>query len=410
MFAGAATLGSCAALAWIDRVLVRSGPPSHALVTVPAALDVAVAAAVAVGWPGSRARLAHVTAAAAGMSLIAALLHASHVAPREAFWILTAQAMLLLLLSLTVRWARRRDVVFVSILATSAGTLTMLRVTDPSTTMESLGVASAWALVAAGPVALGLYLRLLDDRRGRAVLDARRAQRLELAHDLHDHVAHDVTAMIVQAQAAQVVAARDPEEAIASLRGIEETGLHALGSLDRTVHALRDIASPGCGRTPAPPPVLETAVDTKFLGIEETFHLVGRFSGTDRMPVRLHVDCVSDVHIAPDVSSTAYRLVREALTNVRRHAPDSTAVDVRVGRSVDTGFPVVVVSVTNMLAETAARGRPILQDGARQKGLGLVGLAERIEAIGGSLEAGPLDGSRGAGWRIRAVLPLREST
>lgn len=405
--AGALTAGSVAGLVLIERLLVRSGPPADSAVTVPAALALAGAAAVGAGWPRIRPRLGLVGAAVAGVLLIGALLHRPHVVPREAFWILAGEAVLLLILSLTVRWATWREAVLVAALATAAGTLTMLRVTDPSSTLEAVGVVCTWGVVAAGPAALGLYLRALDDRRSRMVLEARRAQRLELAYDLHDFVAHDVTGMVVQAQAALAVAARNPEEAISALRRIEESGLHALGSLDRTVHTLRDVASSAGEVHSASSVHMETESDAKVLGIEDIFHLVGRFSSTDHLPVRLQVDSVRGVQVAPEVSATAYRVVREALTNVRRHAPRSTAVEVRVFRSLGAGTPTMVVSITNTVPEHDEPGRGF--GGSRPHGLGLPGLAERVEGIGGSLVAGPLDAGRSPGWQVTAVLPLRET-
>lgn len=405
--AGAATLGAIACLVLIERIFVRSGPPADVHVTVPAVLALVAAAAVGAGWPRSRAWLAPTAAGVAFVWLVAALLHRPHVAPREAFWILTGEVVLLLLLSLAVRWAAARDALLASALAAVAGPLTLLRVTDPASTRESVGVVFAWGVVAAGPVALGLYLRVLDARRARMVLQARRAQRLELAHELHDSVAHDVTGMVVQAQGAQVVATRDPGEVLSALRGIEETGLQALGSLDRTVHALRDVPSHDGGPPQDPSVRTETGGDARLFGIEDIFQLVGRFSITDCLPVRLHVDAVTQVAIAPEVSSTAYRVVREALTNVRRHAPESAAVDVRLVRGAGPGSPAMVVSVTNTVEEHGQARRGLPPAGSRPNGLGLVGLAERVEAIGGSFAAGPLEESAPRGWRVTAVLPLR---
>ncbi len=88
------------------------------------------------------------------------------------------------------------------------------------------------------------YLEALEVRRARSVAEARRAQRLALARDRHDFVAHDVSAMVVQAQAAQVVGAREPREALSALKRIEQAGLHALSAMDRAVDALRYAGPP----------------------------------------------------------------------------------------------------------------------------------------------------------------------
>lgn len=404
--AGAAASGSVASLVLIEHVLVRSGPAADAMVVIPAALAIAAAGAVFAAWPASRTRLAQVTGMVAAVFLLAAWLHRPHVAPREAFWILAGEALLLLLLSLTIRWATLRGAVIVGLLSAAAGTLTVLQATAPDSRMEALGVVCTWAFVAAGPVGLGVYLRSLDARRARMVLEARRAQRLELAHDLHDFIAHDVTGMVVQAQAARVVAHLHPEEAIVALQGIEEAGLHALGSLDRTVHTLRDTTSRGVQPPPTPVESLHDTSSHQLFGVEDIFSLLGRFSSVDGLPLRLQVDRISELRLAAETSSTAYRLVQEALTNVRRHAPNSQLVEVGITRRTDAVGEVMVVSVANTVAASggAARG-PLREDSAHQ-GLGLVGLAERVDAIGGEFAAGPLPGMPTPGWRVTAVLPL----
>src|SRR3954469_7461451 len=105
------------------------------------------------------------------------------------------------------------------------------------------------ALIAMAFLAAGFYLRGLDERRDRAVVDVRRAERLQLARELHDFVAHHVTGIVVAAQAAQVVAARDPERALASLSAIESAGLETLASMRRLVGMMREDGD-GAGTSP----------------------------------------------------------------------------------------------------------------------------------------------------------------
>ena len=97
-----------------------------------------------------------------------------------------------------------------------------------------------WSLGAAGAAGAALHLNALDAERARSVADARRSQRLELARDLHDFVAHDVSAILVDAQAGRMVGANAPEHALAALGRIEEDALRALAAMDRTVRALRE--------------------------------------------------------------------------------------------------------------------------------------------------------------------------
>lgn len=404
--AGLSALGALVGLVLIERGLVRSGPPADAHVTVPAALALAAAAAVGAAWPRRRNLAALTTAAVAAVSLLAALVHRAHAVPREAYWILTILAVLLLLLALTVRVSSRGEAWSAGVLATTAGTLTVLRATAPTSALDAVWVVCTWGFVAAGPVAIGLYLRALDARRARMIVAARRAQRLELAHDLHDFVAHDVTGMVVRAQAALVVASHAPAEAIAALRGIEETGLDALGSLDRTLQALRDVPGERAPAAPAPADAEATMSAARIPGVEDIFHLVGRFATTDRLPVRLRVDPVSEAQLTPEVSTTAYRVVCEALTNVRRHAPGSARVDVRVTLGTGRDSAALAVTITNRLPAQAGPARGALRDGRGAPGLGLAGLAERVAAIGGKFSAGPIEPPTG-GWRVAAVLPFR---
>ncbi|NUO41080.1 MAG: sensor histidine kinase, partial [Streptomyces sp.] len=107
--------------------------------------------------------------------------------------------------------------------------------------------------------------------------------------------------------------------------------------------------------------------------------------------VTLRSDVPAD--LPHEVQAAAFRVVQEALTNVRRHAADATRVDVRL--RLDGGR--LVVSVAD-----DGRGGTQLPDAAHGGGFGLVGLKERVTALGGELTAGPREGH---GWEIRAVFP-----
>ncbi|MYS66635.1 hypothetical protein GTW66_22215 [Streptomyces sp. SID5473] len=122
--------------------------------------------------------------------------------------------------------------------------------------LEGVGVVAFWLLPVAVAVGAGAYPRRAADRRRQAVDEARREQRLRLSRDLHDFVAHDISGIVVQAQAARFVAEADPGQALAALERIERAGLNALASMDRTVAMLHtagvaDGAPPGPDRLPA---------------------------------------------------------------------------------------------------------------------------------------------------------------
>ncbi|WP_234361818.1 histidine kinase [Plantactinospora sp. BB1] len=238
------------------------------------------------------------------------------------------------------------------------------------------GVPGLNALGWLAALTVGLGLRLLAARR-RAVADrVRRDERLELARELHDVVAHHITGIVVQAQAAQIVARRHPERAGAALAGIESAGSDALAAMRRVVGLLRDTddAAP-------------TSPNPEHLG-----ELVRRFDGHGPA-VRLRLPDGEETSTwPPEVTTTVHRVVRESLTNVARHAPHARSVTVTVGRD-RTAVTVEVVDD----APPAATRYP------HRAGYGLIGMRERLEALGGTFRAGP---GPDVGWAVRATVPV----
>ncbi|MFB4262386.1 sensor histidine kinase [Nonomuraea sp. GTA35] len=315
-------------------------------------------------YGGARVRVAGVAGAAGAASLAVTLAHpAAGWASADAVALVAEVSVLLVLTVLTVRRSPARRAAVSAVLSGSAVALILLRAVWQGPPQLVVGACSAWALGAVAATGIGLYLRRLDDDRRRAVEEAARAQRLGLARDLHDFVAHDVNGMLVQAQAAQVVAGSLPEPVADALRRIEDAGQRALASLDRTVHALGE-------RGP---------------GIEGLERLADAFSPGVR------VDLAVEPGLAPrhEVSSLAYRVVTEALTNVRRHAPRATTVAVEVREKGG----VLRVRV----ADDGGGSSPSTRIG----GFGLAGLGDLLEARGGRLAAGP----HGSGWRVDAEIP-----
>ena len=240
--------------------------------------------------------------------------------------------------------------------------------------LSFLGVL-AWG----GALAVGAWLRLLDIRRHLAIDTARRSERTELARELHDVVAHHVAGIVVQAQAARIVAARRPETLEETLAGIESAGSDALAAMRRVVSLLREPGDAG-GVTPGP---------------EQLSDLVSRFAG--RGPaVQLRLPRPGGRPWPPDVSATVYRIVQEALSNVILHAADAASVTVTVGEAPSC----VTVEVTDDAPRRAPSGSPVFAPGG---GHGLTGMRERAEALGGTLRAGP---GPGGGWVVAAQLPL----
>jgi signal transduction histidine kinase len=398
LLAGTSALAAVGGVALFNGLVVRIGPAAAPPVVVSAVVTVAALAAVAAEWPRSRGWLAPAAGIVAAVSIAVSIAHYAGDRPRDAMWILAEATALLVLLILTLRSAPARHAAPAGGAVAAAQVLMVLRVASPDTLRTAREAAVMWAFGAVVAAALGVYLRVLDARRVRSVAAARRAQRLELARDLHDFVAHDVTGMVVQAQAAQVVARRDPQQALDALRRIEEAGLHALGSLDRTVHMLRELAAP------SDPSV---ALLARRHGIDDLADLVGRFGASDGRSIRLVVDPGLGPDLPAEVADTAYRVVLEALTNVRRHAPGAARVDVSVTRARTPAGLALRVSVRDEAdASRATLGRGPVPSDPALGGSGLAVLRERVEGIGGTLSAGAR-GDGPPGWEVAAVLPIR---
>lgn len=203
-------------------------------------------------------------------------------------------------------------------------------------------------------------------------------ERVRIARELHDVVAHSVSVMVVQAGAARRVLDRDPARAAESLAAIESTGRNALDELRRLLGVLREDRA-AASTVPQP-----TAGDLAAL-VEQS-----RRAGLD---VDLAVEGTADA-VPVGVGLTVYRVVQEALTNVVKHAgPAHVDVHVTYGESVDI--------------EVADDGRGLCRDADLPSGgQGLIGMRERIELFGGELHVGPRPGG---GFRVRACLPVAGS-
>ncbi|MFF9580498.1 sensor histidine kinase [Streptomyces achromogenes] len=240
----------------------------------------------------------------------------------------------------------------------------------------SVIVAFVSTLIAVAVAGAAVTARLVAADRRRREDRVRLEQRVRLARDLHDYVAHHVTGIVVQAQGAGAVAGKRPDLVPDALRRIEETGAEALVSLRRMVGALR-ADDPGA---PLSPPGGMTAVRTLVADL-----------GTAGVSARLVEDGPTE-RLPTDVAGVVHRVVMEALTNIRKHAPACRTVTVRVR----AGRRHVAVSVDNDGA-SAPTAPP---------GYGLTGLRERVTGAGGSLRTGA--GSDGT-WQVRARLPLSSS-
>jgi signal transduction histidine kinase len=240
-------------------------------------------------------------------------------------------------------------------------------------------------------VIAGLYFRARDADRGRtmrvAVTGVRQAERMALARELHDVVAHHVTGMVVAAQAARMVAERDPAVAVGALEKIENSGTEALTAMRMLVGSLRG-AEPAGESTAARQATSDLAADIRAL--------VNGFEGPT---VQLELSLPDT--LPAEMGRSVLRLVQESLTNVSKHATGASNVFVGVvegwgGR----GWRDPELHVFVKDDGTARRSDPAGGAG----GYGLIGMRERVELLGGFFSAGPgMDG----GWVVKVALPLR---
>lgn len=220
-------------------------------------------------------------------------------------------------------------------------------------------------------------LRALEAERTREEEARRRAseERVRIARELHDILAHRISVMNVQAGVGAHLFDRQPEQARAALLTIQETSREALRELRATLGALRQADEPW-PRSPAP-------------SLSELDGLVADMAAGG---VEVRVDVQGHPrHLSSGVDLAAYRIVQESLTNVLRHAR-ATLVRIAIAYRPD-----------DVLIEVVDNGVGPAEDGRSDaSGNGLQGMHERAVAIGGEVEAGP---SGGGGFRVRARLP-----
>ncbi|WP_433532520.1 histidine kinase [Micromonospora sp. CA-263727] len=200
-------------------------------------------------------------------------------------------------------------------------------------------------------------------------------ERVRIARELHDVVAHHVSVMGVQAAACRRVFDRDPAKARAALAFIEESARTAVDELRRMLGVLRTPdGNPDRAGQPAGIDQLTAVVDrAREAGPRATLGVYGE-----------------PTPLPESVSQAAYRVVQEAVTNVLKHATGATVLDVRIRYLAHE----VEVEVTDDGRAT----RP-----ANADGMGLIGMRERVATHGGTLEVGP---RTGGGWRVRTRFPL----
>jgi signal transduction histidine kinase len=235
----------------------------------------------------------------------------------------------------------------------------------------SAGDVVAGFAVMSSAVALGVALRFRAGARLRELQQVKLLERERLARDLHDTVAHHVSAMAIRAQAGLATAPSNPEAATDALRVIEAEASRALAEMRGMVRILR-LDEPA-----------DLAPGPSITDLE-------RLAGKPRSGPAIEVGIAGDLgHIAPSIGSAIFRLAQESVTNARRHARHATRIEVRVS-----------AGPTSVRLQVSDDGEP--PPGETTGGYGLIGMSERAGLLGGTFDAGP---APGRGWTVIAVLP-----
>jgi signal transduction histidine kinase len=282
-----------------------------------------------------------------------------------------------------------------------AGSAAAIAKWAPEHTVHSLYTLGAAAAVFAGPAVLAWllgdsmqwrrsYYRGLEERAARLERErdaqaqiAVAAERARIARELHDVVAHNVSVMVVQADGAAFALETSPDKTRQALTAISRTGRQALAEMRSLLGVLRSADDEGADLAPQP-------------GVEQLAGLLEHTRAAG-VPVSFAVEGVP-CPLPPGAALTAYRIVQESLTNVRKHGGPAVTAAVTLRFCEDQ----VVIKVTDDGRSRSGRGGAV-SDADDGLGHGLIGMRERAEVYGGTVTAGPRPGG---GWRVTAILPL----
>jgi signal transduction histidine kinase len=287
---------------------------------------------------------------------------------------LDATVFVILLVYALFRWGSGRDAVIglaiVSIPVLLSAFDAQRRSDGGEVPLSEVAQGAVFVLLVA---AVGASVRFADKARRRGMDQVKLLEREQLARELHDTVAHHVSAIAIRAQAGRVVASTDPGAAVEALAVIEQEASRTLAEMRTMVGALRQGEEPDL---------------TPQRGVAQVEDLATSPGERPRVEVELSGDLDG---LRPPVDAAIFRLAQESITNAVRHARHATCVQVAVRGEPDC----VRLTVHD-------DGDPGPFDPRTATGFGLVGMAERAKLLGGTLEAGP---ARNRGWTVTAVLP-----
>lgn len=205
-------------------------------------------------------------------------------------------------------------------------------------------------------------------------------ERSRIAREMHDVVAHGMSVITVQASAAQEIAHSNPDKTVEVLAGIETVGRESLSELRRMVGVLRDgeVTEPSLSPQPTLSDIAGAVAQSVEAGVETELIVTGH-----------------KPEVAAGIELTAFRIVQEALTNVRKHGGRSASAAVRV----EYGENEITIEVSD---DGAGATSSLSASGG---GHGLIGMRERVDIYGGTFSAGA---RQGGGYLVRALLPTNE--
>lgn len=234
-----------------------------------------------------------------------------------------------------------------------------------------------------------------------AAADAVRAERARIARELHDVVAHEMTVMTLQAEGARRRIA-DADPALAeSLATISESGRKGLAEMQRMIGVLRtsqreaeDEAAELTGR-PRSPVMIGTADQDDLAPMPSLAAIPALVQQVEDSGLPVHLTITGTTHVPAGVELSAYRIIQESLTNALKYAGNGASATVIVRRRRDA-----------VTVEVEDDGRGAISDAVSSSGgNGLLGMRERVTALGGSIDVGP---RTGGGFRVHAVLPVTD--
>ncbi|NUR92675.1 MAG: sensor histidine kinase [Nonomuraea sp.] len=274
-------------------------------------------------------------------------------------------AYVIILLYALFRWGSGRETAI-----GLAGGLLSICLSLVSGRMTPAEIVPAFAVMFSA-VALGVAFRYRAGARSRELDQVKLLEREQLARDLHDTVAHHVSAMAIRAQAGLATAASEPGAATDALRVIEAEASRTLAEMRAMVRVLRRN---------------EPVELTPGRHVDDLRRLAGR----PRVGPEVEVEIAGGLDdLPPSVGAALFRIAQESVTNARRHARHATHIAIRVAADD--------ASVRLTVSDDGDRGT-----GVATPGYGLIGMTERADLLGGTCEAGP---NPTRGWTVTAVLP-----